>query len=162
MPDWLVHIGVVYIICRLLYIKYDTFDHPNTSLAMIGSLIPDIVKFAMIPEFFGIDVWDYLLAFHLPVTSLVVAGLFSMFFCNKKVVFGLLTLGLITHYILDLLLINISGGIYLFFPLSWQGFHLDIISPDDYFLSLITLIVAFLVFIGVHILKKQTNPDKSK
>ena len=159
MPDWIVHIGVVYIICRILYVKYDIFNHPNTSLAMIGSLIPDIVKLGMITEYFGLDLWDYLLVFHLPLTSLIVAALFSLFFCKKKIVMGLLTLGLCTHFVLDLLLINIGAGIYLFFPLNWQTFHFDIISPDDYYLSMITLTVAFLVFAGGYCIKKYKNNE---
>lgn len=155
MPDWMVHIGVVYIICRLLYIKYDIFNYPNTSLVMVGTLIPDIVKLEMITEYFGVNTWDYLLAFHLPLTSLVMAGLFSMFFSSKKIVFGLLTFGLCIHFMLDLLLINIGGGIYLFFPLSWQTFHFDVISPDDYYLSLIVLSIATMIFLGDYYQKKH-------
>ena len=147
MPDWIVHIGVAYIICRLLYTKYTTFNHSNTILVMVGSLIPDIAKLAMITEYLGMDTLDYFMAFHQPLTSLIVAAILCLFFEKRKIVLGLLILGLATHYALDLLLINFGGGIYIFFPLSWQIFFLFFISSDDYYLSLIILLLAFLFFI---------------
>lgn len=158
MPDWIVHMGVAYIICRILYFKYPFFNPANTSLAMIGAILPDIVKLGIVFDHLGIDIWDNILAFHIPFTSLVLAGLVAMFF-ERKNVFFLFALGACTHFALDMLLINIGEGIYLFFPLSWQMFHIDLLSPDDYVFSFIVLALSFMVFIFGLLTKRRL--DKS-
>lgn len=130
----------------MLYFKYPCFNPSNTALVMIGSILPDLVKLGMLFEVMGIDFWSYLLALHIPIISLVIAGLFSTFFNNKKIAFFLLTIGLFTHFFLDLFLIDVGGGIYIFFPISWQAFHLDLIPPDDYWFSLIICALVFIIF----------------
>ena len=158
MPDWVVHICVAYLICRILYFKYPLFDSANTILCMIGSLIPDIIKLQIIFGYFGLDWSDILLTFHIPLTSFIIAGIMSLFFENKKIALLFLIIGAITHFIMDVLLIDIEGGAYLFFPLSWQTFHLDLIPPDDYVITLITLTVTLTVyFLGPALGKLRSN-----
>jgi hypothetical protein len=146
VPDWIVHIAVPYIICRILYFRYPVFNSANTVLAMLGALLPDIVKLGMVAQLYSINIDDYLAAFHIPLTSLVLAGLISIFFQKKKLAFLFLTLGVLTHYALDVLLIHVGEGYYLFFPISWEIFHLDLISPDDYYITIVVVCVAVLLY----------------
>ena len=49
-----------------------------------------------------------------------------------------------THYALDLLLIQLGNGIYLFYPVSWMGFNLNLAPNDDYQITIAALLVAAL------------------
>lgn len=157
MPDWIVHIAVPYIICRLLYFRYPVFNSGNTVIAMVGALLPDIVKIVMIFQFYSIFINDYILVLHTPLASIIIAGIISLFFEDKKLAFAFLTLGVITHYLLDLLLIHIGEGYYLLFPFSWDIFHLNLISPDNYYITGIVLILSFLLFFGGRIITKRSK-----
>lgn len=161
MPDWIVHICVAYLVCRIIYFKYPLFDSPNTILAMVGALLPDIIKLQIIFSQFGIDLMDFLPVFHIPLTSFIVAGIVSLFFENKKIAFLFLVIGAISHFAMDSLLVSVGEGMYLFFPFSWQTFHLDLISPDDYLITTVILTLTFFVyFLGLWIKKYQKIPVK--
>ena len=59
MPDWLAHVLFVYILCKVLGVRFKVFNSRNTAIVMIGSLIPDIVKIGLIFDLAGIDVWGF-------------------------------------------------------------------------------------------------------
>jgi len=94
----------------------------------------------------GHDWWNYIYALHQPLGSFLVAGLASLFFENEKKTFLFFGLGILTHFALDLLLLQVSGGIYLLYPLSWMAFHLDVVANDDYLITLVALIMALVVY----------------
>jgi LexA-binding, inner membrane-associated putative hydrolase len=147
MPDWIVHITVAWILCRLLSFKYPQFDPNNTILVMIGSVLPDAVKVGLLFDLLGHDWWNYISALHLPLGTLILAGLLSLLFQEKKAAFLFLSLGILTHFLLDLLLIQPGDGIYLFYPISWLGFHLDLVPTTDYNITIIALAIALLVYL---------------
>ena len=148
MPDWIVHIAVAWTICRLLRFKYPQFNPGNTSLAMIGSILPDITKVSILFNLlFQYCYREYIYALHMPLSSLVLAGFISLFFKEKKTAFLFLSFGILTHYLLDLLLIQTGEGTFQFYPISWLSFHLDLIPPDDYYLTIIALIIALIVYV---------------
>jgi hypothetical protein len=146
MPDWLAHILFAYVLCKVLGIKFKVFNKENTAVVMIGSLIPDIVKIGLIFDLFSIDVWDFITPLHTPACSLLVAGLISLLFYEPTVVFLLLVLGFTTHYMLDLLLKHVSGGMLLLFPLSWEEYQLGLIQCDDYMITLVLVVLAVIVY----------------
>jgi len=153
MPDWIVHMAVAYSVCRILYYKYPVFNSANTVLAMLGAILPDVVKLDMINHLYS----NYIFAFHTPFTSLILAGLISIFFKKKKLAFLFLSLGVISHFALDLLMIDVGAGIYLFFPNNWQIFHLDLISPDDYNITLIALLLAVSLYLLGILSQRRSN-----
>ena len=124
MPDWITHIAVAWTICTLLGFKYKEFNSSNTVIAMIGSLIPDIYKIGIITEIFGVNIYTYITPLHLPIGSIIIGAIISQFFSEKKTVFFFLFIGIITHYILDLLLISFGGGIALFYPFYWEKWQI--------------------------------------
>jgi len=161
MPDWIVHICVAYLVCRILYFKFPMFDSANTVLAMVGSILPDLVKLQIILGHFGIHLSDFLPAFHTPVITFIIAGIISLFFENKRVAFLFLVIGAATHFIMDLLLVDPEGGIYLFFPFNWQMFHINLIAPDDYMITFVILTLTIIVYLlGLWIKKYQKSPYK--
>jgi len=144
MPDWIVHIAVAWTICSILSFKYSQFNMGNTVIAMIGSILPDISKFLIILNFLSHGLIDSA-AIHTPLASLTLAGLISLFFLEKKSAFLFLSLGILTHYLLDVLLIG--PGMTLLFPFSWLGFELGIVPADDYNITIIALILTLTVYL---------------
>lgn len=147
MPDWITHIAVAYTVCTIIGFKFKQFNNSNTVIAMIGALVPDIFKIGIIIEFLGSSIYDYLTPLHLPVGSLIMGGIISLFFQEKKTVFLFLVIGIITHYALDLLLISLGNGITLFFPFYWGQYQLELVPNDDYKISILAVAVAVVVYL---------------
>ena len=125
-------------------------------IVIAGALIPDIVKVVIVLQLFGLDVKDYFEPIHMPIGSVIVAGMISLFFPVKKKAFLFLGLGVLTHYVLDLLLEHVSGGIYLLFPFSWGQWQLELTTSSDYLITLLAIAIAGLVYlIGKEIDKNQ-------
>ncbi|MDI9436460.1 MAG: hypothetical protein QM405_00095 [Euryarchaeota archaeon] len=156
MPDWMVHVAVAWTLCRVLRFRFTQFDTPNTILVMVGSLMPDVVKIVMLFNTMGHDWWSYIYALHQPLGSFLVAAFACLFFEKKRDVFLFFSLGVLSHYALDLFLLQISGGLYLFFPFNWICFSLDLVPNDDYTITVVALGVALLVYVlGRWVEKKQ-------
>ena len=149
MPDWLAYILVAYILCSILRIKFKIFSKENTAIVMAGALIPDIVKVGLLFDSLGMDVWDFIAPFHTPVGSILSAALFSLLFEfeARKRIFSLLILGASTHLALDFLLMHVSGGMLLLFPFSWGKWQLGVIQCDNYYVALIALLLACVIYI---------------
>lgn len=81
---------------------------------MIGSILPDIIKLQIIFGYFVVDLTDFLPIFHIPLISFIIARIISLFFENKKIILLFLVIGTITHFTMDLLLIDIKGGLLVF------------------------------------------------
>jgi hypothetical protein len=114
---------------------------------MVGSVLPDVMKMGILLELMGADWWSYIKALHIPAGSILLGGIISLFFREKKLAFLFLTMGIITHFTLDMLLIQMSGGIYFLFPVNWATWHLDLFPSDDYWVTLLALMIAFLVYL---------------
>ena len=147
MPDWLAHVLFAYIVCNVLGIRFKIFNKENTAIVMIGALIPDIVKVGLGFDFFGLDVWNFIAPLHTPVGSLFSAALISLLFYESVLVFSLLIVGFTTHFILDLLMGHVSGGMLLLFPFSWDEYQLGSMQCDEYRIALIMVFLALLISI---------------
>jgi hypothetical protein len=145
MPDWLAHVLFAYILCKVLGVKFEKFRGENIAIGMVGSLIPDVVKIGLIFDLFDIDIWDFIAPLHTPAGSLLVAGLMSLLFYDLTA-YLLLVLGFITHYMLDFLMGHVSGGMPLLFPFSWEEYQLGLIQVDNYFITLVLMILAVIVY----------------
>ena len=160
MPDWVTHIAVAWTLCRVLSFKFKEFNAANTLIVITGALIPDISKVVIGLRLLGIDASDYFATIHLPTGSILVAGIISILFPEKKKAFLFLGLGILTHYILDSLLEHVSGGIYLLFPLSWWQWQLEITNSSDYWITLLAVSIAGLVYlIGREVDKNSDNKN---
>ncbi len=147
MPDWVVHIAVAWTLCRILRFRYPQFNPANTALVMAGSVFPDAVKISSPFELFGFDWWDYIHVVHLPLGAFLMAGIATLLFEEKKTAMAFLSAGILTHFALDLLLIQLDNGIYLFYPFSWKGFSLNLVPNDDYHITIVALLVALSVYL---------------
>ncbi|MEN4018377.1 MAG: metal-dependent hydrolase [Methanobacterium sp.] len=146
MPDWITHVLVAWTICTVLSFKSKQFNPANTAICMVGALIPDVYKIVIPLEYLGVYAWNFILPFHMPVGSFIIATIFSLFFKEQKTVLLFLLLGVLTHYMLDLLLTNLSEGIYLLYPFSWSSWQFDVIPVDDLKITVISIALAVVVY----------------
>jgi len=160
MPDWITHLLAAWMLCTILSFKYKEINPAYTVVCMAGALIPDLFKITIPLGSMGIKVENFLMPVHLPIGSLIIAGIFTLFFKeNKKLVLSLLVLGVATHYALDLLLINLNGGMKLLFPLSWNSWTLNIIPDDDLNITILAVGLAMVVYFVSVWFKKRNNAE---
>jgi len=160
MPDWITHILAAWMLCTILGFKYKQFNPPNTAICMVGALIPDIYKIIIPLGAMGIHLESFLMPLHVPIGSFIVASVFTLFFKERKLVLSFLTLGFLTHYALDSLLINLNSGIYLLFPFSWVFWQFNIIPDDDFNVSILFMVLAAFVYIVSFWWKRRVDLDK--
>ena len=139
MPDWFTHTLVGWIIGKTL--KMDI------ALIVTGSLIPDLYKITIAFSLLRIDTHNFLDPLHLPAGAFIIGALFSLFFINSKKVFIFLSIGILSHFILDFFLVHVSGGMKLLFPFSWEEWQIYIIRPDEYLMTIVAIIAAVIVYL---------------
>jgi len=54
--------------------------------------------------------------------------------------------GIISHFFLDFFLVHVSGGMKLLFPFSWEEWQIYIIRYDDYYVTIVAIIAAIIVY----------------
>ena len=116
MPDWFTHTLVGWIIGKTA--KMDI------ALIVAGSLIPDLYKITIAFNFLKIDTHNFLEPLHMPAGAFIIGALFSLFFINSKKAFIFLSIGILSHFILDFFLVHVSGGMKLLFPFSWEEWQI--------------------------------------
>ena len=158
MPDWITHLLVAWMICTILSFKYKQINPTYTVVCMVGALIPDVYKITIPLGVMGIHAENLLMPLHLPVGSLIIAAIFTLFFKEqKKLVLSLLVLGVATHYVLDLLLINLNGGMVMLFPLSWDTWSVNVVPNDDWHITLLAMGLAVVVYFVSYWFKNRKN-----
>lgn len=157
MPDWIAHVLVAWTCCTILGFKYKQFNTPNTVIAMIGSLIPDLFKVVILLEYLGIYIGDFIYPIHLPIGSLIIASMIALFFKERKTVFLFVIFGALTHYALDVFLVNLNGGMPLIFPFSWEKLEFGVIPVDDYNFTIMAIILALIVHGASKIIERRAD-----
>lgn len=150
------HIAFAFILCTLLALRWPVFGGRNTVLVMIGAVLPDLFKLYLPLQMLGIYAQDSLALFHIPVGTLLVCGVCALLFeeGTRVRVFLLFAFGMATHYALDVLLIHVSGGLALLWPLSWQTWALQLVRPDNWLGT--TILVAAAIFVWL-VLKVRSD-----
>ncbi|QIO24105.1 metal-dependent hydrolase [Haloarcula sp. JP-L23] len=127
MADLLTHVLVGFILGSILAVGFRWKAPPFVAVVMVGALLPDLAKIAMIlpprvvEETLGIP-FDWF-AVHTPFGTLLVAGIGSLLVSEtiRRRVFVLLLIGGASHLVLDSLLISPSRFYHvLFWPLTTQ------------------------------------------
>lgn len=149
MPDWVTHTMIGWITGKIL--------QKEVGLVVIGSIIPDLVKVSDIALLFGVDFQSVFTAFHTPAGSLLVGGIFSLFFVDTKKVFFALTIGIATHFLLDFFLIGATRGIQFLYPFSWEYWRFNEIMVDYRFTVIVCLfsLALYLYYFGSKKMKKK-------
>lgn len=157
MPDWVSHILFALIIAELLNTK-------KKSLIVLGSVLPDIIlKFYTVELLLPIKLDTfYWLAYptHTIVGMLLVAFIMTIFFrYDTKIAFALLSIGGLSHLLLDLttryLRYNIQG--LLLFPFSWASYSLNLFDTEQFW-ALIFVFIA--VYFLIRYIKKRAKNEQ--
>ena len=106
---------------------------------------------------------DALALFHIPVGMLFVCGLCALLFeeGTRQRVFLLFAFGMVTHYALDALLISVTGGLVLLYPLSWETWELGLVRPDNWLGTTILVGTAVLVWCALK-WRRSGQPTKDE
>ena len=156
MPDLLVHVLAPWIGCKLFQLRFHKLMERDIALVMLGSVLPDLVALGYLLQALGIDAGGFLMPFHTPIGSALVAAMISLMFSKRMRAFCLLAFGVATHYALDSLLLHANGGMVLLFPFDWRwGFQLGIIPSDSWIPAIITVVAAALLIVALKLRKRR-------
>lgn len=154
MPDWFTHTLVGWITGKT--------SKQDISLVVVGTLLPDVCKLYLLFNLIVQGKTDEIfLPIHTPFGALLIALIIALLFPDVKKAFIPLALGLTTHFILDFFLLNVSGGMPLLFPISWQEWQLDFIRSDDYTITLLAILATVIVYLSYRLYEKR-KPDRNK
>lgn len=145
--DWLVHVLVPWIGCKLIQLRYIKLMNRDIALVMLGAVLPDIIAVGYLLQAMGVNYGGSLLPFHTLIGSVLVAAIISLLFSKKTRVFYLLAAGFVSHYALDSLLLHAGGGMVLLFPFNWTwGFQLGLVPSDSWVPTIVVLFIAISLF----------------
>lgn len=154
MPDLLTHAIVGWIIGKTTKMK--------VGLVVIGSLIPDLMRITLAFEWFDVNHQNLFDPLGTPIGTFLIGGLIALFFEDVKKAFMALGIGIISHFILDLLLIQ-PGGIKFLFPFSWEELsYYNLIYAGDYQVTIIAVLAAILIYIIYFYHDKRKNQKKQR
>ena len=139
MPDWFTHTLIGWITGKI--------TKKDIGLVVIGALIPDLVKINIAFSSLKIDHHYFFDPIHTPIGAILIGANLSLFFKDYKKAFIALSIGVITHFIFDFLLVHVSGGIKLFYPISWAELQIYLIRSDEYLITIFALIIAIIVYL---------------
>ncbi|WP_312911155.1 metal-dependent hydrolase [Natronosalvus caseinilyticus] len=135
MADLLTHLLVGYSIGTLLSLRYERLRPAHVSLVMVGAASPDLNRIELVASdgfvagVFGLPFsWEPL---HTLVGSALVTGLLVLLVApdHRKRVLALVAVGVVSHHLLDILLITPTGQSYAVF---WPILEYRIPSGDLY------------------------------
>jgi hypothetical protein len=143
MPDLLVHVLIPWLCLKLVQLRMGKPSDHVIILAMLGAVLPDLCYVNCLALQFGHNISDVVLPFHTPVGACVLAGLISLLFPAPSRVLKWLGFGVLTHFVLDSLLLHAAGGMVLLFPVAWiWGFQAGIMRSTDWPLFLVTIVLS--------------------
>jgi len=148
MPDWLTHSLVGWITGKT--------TKREIGLVVIGSLIPDISKLYLVFDWLlNSKIEPFFLPIHTPIGAVLIACVIALFFQDMKKAVVPLGIGITTHFILDLFLLNVSGGMPLLFPFNWTEWQLNVIRSDDYTITILAILAAVVVYFFYFMYEKR-------
>src|SRR3989338_10934392 len=155
MPDWIAHLGFAFLLAYALKIR-------RKELVVIGALIPDIVRiFDFIGQLLGTSSFFAALPFHGLLLPLFISGIICAFFIegiSYKKGLALVYLGVLTHLLLDGLMLYTIAGVRPFIPFSFLrvGF-LNIVPSEDFSLAILAVVIIAVVVIYEFLKRKQSK-----
>lgn len=135
MPDMLTHALVAFTLATLLHRRYDWISPPYVTAAMVGALVPDLMKLvAVIPSsvmaaLYGLPVVIVVLHTFPGSIGGIAIGSLLVGRGHRQRVFLLAVLGATSHHALDLLLITHDG---LSYHVLWPLTHYEPPTPQLY------------------------------
>jgi len=144
MPDWISHLLAGLILAKILKVK-------KKSLILLGTLLPDLIfqsyhlnLFIRLPE----NTEWFIMLFHLPFALIIMSVVIPFFFkYSYWKSFMFLSVGWISHIILDMINLDTLSHCLLFLPFSWKCISLGKYIIPDFFFFIIILLNLYLLLI---------------
>lgn len=152
MPDWLTHSLIGWITGKT--------TGQDVALLVIGALIPDLVKINILFTWLHIADHRFFEPLHTPTGALLMAGIIALCFPDIKKAFIPLGLGVSTHFILDFFLVHTQPTLKLLFPFSWDGWQISLIRSDDYWVTIVAVLAALIVYALYWAQSKRKKPTE--
>ncbi|NHN46513.1 metal-dependent hydrolase [Halostella sp. JP-L12] len=156
MAELLTHALVGYSLGTILTIFDDRLRPAHVTLVMLGALVPDLVKMQDLVPATTVETLSGVPFAWFPLHTLagtvlvVVLGALLIGPDQRRIGFGLLALGAISHHVLDLLLLTSSGYAYpIFWPLT--GYYPptgNLYLSTDRWPAVVAGSVAFVLWVG--------------
>jgi len=156
MPDFFSHVAVAYVVLQITAWRVRWLDTPLIVVGLAGALVPDAVKIGLLVPSYEVAAalgrpfsWSPL---HRLGGAVVTAAIASLLVerDQRRVVFGLLVFGLLSHLALDALLARPGPYTYdMLYPLTdWPVpfLDLDLYLSSDYWPSVASGAAAAAVF----------------
>lgn len=156
MPDWISHILFGLIIAEVFTLR--------KSLVVFGAILPDILlKLGHLRIFFPnipVESWyQVFFPLHSILGSILVAIIIApLFEYPMRKVVGLITIGAISHILLDGLarvhIFNVQG--FLFYPFSTLNWSLNAVRMENFFIPMIVLfVILVLVKLAKYLMQRK-------
>ncbi len=156
MPDWIVHIAFALLLAVVLKIK-------NWKLLIAGAILPDISRLILIIfNFLGFDeiqTYLFLEPMHTPFINLLMSISLALFFNGFFINLLIIYLGVISHYLLDLLQFAGAFGHMIFYPISFKEYSVNLVYSGKIIFPIIGVIV---LLISLYYLKEKNNLTLNK
>jgi hypothetical protein len=155
MTELLTHVLTGFVLGTVLSFRYDWLDGPFVTVVMVGSILPDLTKVAIVlpsrtvQETLGIPFYWFVL--HTPFGTVLTASITALLVgeAYRRRVFGLLLLGGASHFVLDALLINPSRfSFVLLWPFTTRLIPLPmLILSSDRWPAMMAIVCAVVVWL---------------
>jgi hypothetical protein len=122
MPDLITHLAFSHLLIRgYEWIKKVPAFTPFRVLFYLGTLLPDVVTrpfYILLPA-----TYDWTAALHTPIGAFTLSGLITLFFAPsiRRKTFLFLSIGCMSHFLLDAFQTQLIYNNYWFFPFSWKS-----------------------------------------
>ena len=131
VADVFTHVLAAYALATLLSVRYRWLSPPYATVAMMGAMIPDLAKARILFDSAAVEArlgvpfsWDALHTLGGSVVAVLIGVVLAGAEHRKRVLLAL-TLGMLSHHLLDHLIVHPSGHAYdLFWPLA--RYHLAV------------------------------------
>lgn len=158
MPDWLTHILIAIVVIELLSLRYEQAKEYRF-FVLFGSILPDIGNFTILFGKSGERIKPFFEALHTPFGFLILAALI-VYLTRKewrKVIFYLVALGGMLHFIADMLIITLNGKIMVLYPLSLNKYSIGVFRQGEFIFLITAAIIALITLLASRIYRKYTG-----
>lgn len=147
MPDLITHMVFSHFIIRSFeQIKNVSKYQHFRVLFYLGVILPDILTRPWYILFR--DTYDWTVALHTPAGAVIICAILALLFEPglRKMTFIYLTVGSLSHFVLDSLQTQLINNNYWFFPFSWKPIGYGIAGAGEIIEWIPAFLVAVIVF----------------
>lgn len=151
MPDWITHLGIAYLLGRLIKIR-------DIRLLLLGSVLPDIARLtylSRISDLSEISLIALLEPLHSPLIIVLMSLAIALLNQKPKAAFLILAFGSSIHLLLDMVVSAFGYPRLLLYPLSYKAFAINLFPHESIFSILLIGISSIALFHAIFTKKRK-------